>query len=228
MVRYMVENILQGLNIALINPLEISRQGLSSIINQYGATKLTAFDTCRSFLACPTPEPYNLVLIHCFESGDDESITEIVTRTGAEVAMITSSHYVYTSSASYMLSKMELGITGFLDLDEPIENFISELLHVAAGDIVVSKPFTKYLTNSEYNKEQDKESICEQLSTREIDILKLVSKGYTNTEIGKALNISPHTVKGHLTHILTKLDLKNRQQAVAYLLNRKALAEETG
>ncbi|MFA7191595.1 MAG: hypothetical protein WC086_04670, partial [Dehalococcoidales bacterium] len=86
----MVENILQGLNIALINPLEISRQGLSAVINQYGATKLTAFDTCRSFLACPTPEPYNLVLIHCFESGDDESITEIVTRTGAEVAMITS------------------------------------------------------------------------------------------------------------------------------------------
>jgi len=215
----MVENILQGLNIALINPLEISRQGLSSIINQYGATKLAAFDTCRSFLACPAPEPYNLVLIHCFESGDDESITEIVTRTGAEVAMITSSHYVYTSSASYMLSKMELGITGFLDLDEPIESFISELLHVAAGDIVVSKPFTKYLTNSD---------ICEQLSTREIDILRLVSKGYTNTEIGKALNISPHTVKGHLTHILTKLDLKNRQQAVAFLFNHKALAEEAG
>ena len=115
-----------------------------------------------------------------------------------------------------------------IETDEPIENFISELLHVAAGDIVVSKPFTKYLTNSEYNQEQSKEAICEQLSTREIDILRLVSKGYTNTEIGKALNISPHTVKGHLTHILTKLDLKNRQQAVAYLLNRKALAEETG
>ena len=65
------------------------------------------------------------------------------------------------------------------------------------------------------------------LSEREMQILDLVVKGSTNAEIGKTLNLSPHTIKGHLTNILTKLNLKNRQQAVAYIMEKKFLADET-
>ena len=51
------------------------------------------------------------------------------------------------------------------------------------------------------------------LTNREIDVLNLVIKGYTNNEIAKLLNISTHTVKAHVTNILSKLAVSDRVQA---------------
>ena len=58
----------------------------------------------------------------------------------------------------------------------------------------------------------------EQLSTREIEILKLVAQGMTNEEIGDQLSISSRTVGVHVTHILEKLNLNNRTQAALFAL----------
>jgi DNA-binding NarL/FixJ family response regulator len=57
--------------------------------------------------------------------------------------------------------------------------------------------------------------------------LDLVVKGCTNREIGQDLFISEHTVKAHLSSIMTKLNIKNRQQAVAYIM-QKRMKNSTG
>ena len=54
------------------------------------------------------------------------------------------------------------------------------------------------------------------LSTRELEVLSLVGNGATNREIAEKLIISEHTVKSHLRSILSKLNIRNRQQAAAY------------
>ena len=61
----------------------------------------------------------------------------------------------------------------------------------------------------------------DQLTVREIEVLREVGKGLSNTEIGERLYIGEATVKTHVAHILTKLDLRDRIQAVV-------LAYETG
>ena len=56
------------------------------------------------------------------------------------------------------------------------------------------------------------------LSPREVEILQLVARGYTDTEIGQLSNISPRTVQRHITNILNKLNCRNRSHAVAQVI----------
>ena len=58
----------------------------------------------------------------------------------------------------------------------------------------------------------------EQLSPRELEVLKLLATGATNKEIGSALGIAENTVKNHLKNILEKLHLENRVQAATFAL----------
>lgn len=57
---------------------------------------------------------------------------------------------------------------------------------------------------------------CSQLSSREIEILRLITKGYENTEIGDILYISPHTVHNHRNNMLRKLGMNNTAELVRY------------
>ena len=107
-------------------------------------------------------------------------------------------------------------------MDEPFNAFLSELEDIVFGDIVVSRNFVKNLSQ---HTPGIKEKLDELLSDRETEILDLVGEGKTNREIGEELFISEHTVKVHLGNILTKLKLKNRQQAAAYILRKRMMAE---
>jgi DNA-binding NarL/FixJ family response regulator len=64
----------------------------------------------------------------------------------------------------------------------------------------------------------------DELTERELEVFRLVAKGLSNTEIGQELYISDTTVKTHVTHVLQKLDLRDRVQAVV-LAYRSGLVE---
>jgi two-component system response regulator NreC len=64
----------------------------------------------------------------------------------------------------------------------------------------------------------------ERLTDREREILILVAEGYTNPQIAEMLHVSPKTVDGHRTRLMSKLDLHNRTEVVKYAL-RKQLIE---
>jgi DNA-binding CsgD family transcriptional regulator/ArsR family metal-binding transcriptional regulator len=62
------------------------------------------------------------------------------------------------------------------------------------------------------------------LTRREIEVLRLVAQGATNTEISDALDISPHTVKSHIIHIFNKLGVNDRTQAAVWAARRNIIA----
>ncbi|MGH2931091.1 MAG: response regulator transcription factor, partial [Solirubrobacteraceae bacterium] len=59
-----------------------------------------------------------------------------------------------------------------------------------------------------------------QLSARELEVLRLIARGFENAEIADALNISPRTAKNHVSSILAKLGLPSRVQAAVYAVKR--------
>lgn len=71
----------------------------------------------------------------------------------------------------------------------------------------------------EYEQEKRKMTLTE----REIEVLSLIAKGFSNVRIAKILNISPHTVKSHVIHILNKLGVRDRTQAAVWATQHRLI-----
>jgi len=115
----------------------------------------------------------------------------------------------------YVYEALCAGANGFVLKDDPPEQLIAAVHTVAAGDALLSPAITKRVIRQFTRiprpappKELD------ELTAREQDILLLIARGLSNSEIGQQLYISETTVKTHVTHILQKLGLRDRVQAV--------------
>ena len=122
----------------------------------------------------------------------------------------------------YVYEALRAGASGFVLKDDPPEQLIAAIRTVAAGDALLSPAVTKRVIEqfSRIPRPAPPKELDE-LSERERDVLRLVARGLSNAEIGQELYISETTVKTHVTHILSKLGLRDRVQAVV-------LAYQTG
>ena len=106
--------------------------------------------------------------------------------------------------------------------DDPPEQLLAAVRTVAGGDALLSPAITKRVIKQFTRIPQPAHpKQLDDLTDRELDVFRLIARGLTNAEIGQELYISDTTVKTHITHILQKLDLRDRVQAVV-------LAYETG
>jgi DNA-binding NarL/FixJ family response regulator len=115
----------------------------------------------------------------------------------------------------YVYEALIAGASGFVLKDDPPEQLISAIRTVAAGDALLSPSVTKRVIErfTRIPRPEPPKEIDE-LTTREREILRLIAGGLSNGEIAQELFISETTVKTHVTHILQKLDLRDRVQAV--------------
>ena len=122
----------------------------------------------------------------------------------------------------YVYEALRAGASGFVLKDDPPEQLIAAIRTVAAGDALLSPTVTKRVIEqfSRFPRPSPPKEL-EELSERERDVFRLVARGLSNAEIGAELYISETTVKTHVTHILSKLQLRDRVQAVV-------LAYQTG
>ena len=115
----------------------------------------------------------------------------------------------------YVYEALRAGASGFVLKDDPPEQLIAAIRTVAAGDALLSPAVTKRVIER-FSKipRPPSESALDELSERERDVFRLIARGLSNAEIGQELFISETTVKTHVTHILAKLGLRDRVQAV--------------
>jgi DNA-binding NarL/FixJ family response regulator len=122
----------------------------------------------------------------------------------------------------YVYDALRIGASGFVLKDDPPEQLIAAIRTVASGAALLSPTVTKRVIQrfARLPHRPPPPRLAE-LTEREVDVLRLVARGHSNAEIGRELFIGETTVKTHITHILQKLDLRDRVQAVV-------LAYETG
>jgi DNA-binding NarL/FixJ family response regulator len=119
-------------------------------------------------------------------------------------------HYVYEA--------IRAGASGFLLKSAPPQQLIAGIRTVMAGDALLAPEITRRLLDRFVARPPRPTGIppaFADLSERELEILRLIAGGRSNAEIAVDLFISEATVKTHVTHILTKLRLRDRVQAVA-------------
>ncbi|HEY3051674.1 MAG TPA: response regulator transcription factor, partial [Gaiellaceae bacterium] len=122
----------------------------------------------------------------------------------------------------YVYEALRAGASGFVLKDDPPEQLLAAVRTVAGGDALLSPAITKRVIKQFTRIPQPAPpKQLDDLTERELDVFRLIARGLTNAEIGRELYISDTTVKTHITHILQKLDLRDRVQVVV-------LAYETG
>jgi DNA-binding NarL/FixJ family response regulator len=122
----------------------------------------------------------------------------------------------------YVYEALRAGASGFVLKDDPPEQLLAAVRTVARGEALLSPAITKrVIKRFTRMPPSTAPRQLDDLTERELDVFRQVARGLTNAEIGRELYISETTVKTHITHLLQKLDLRDRVQAVV-------LAYETG
>jgi DNA-binding NarL/FixJ family response regulator len=134
----------------------------------------------------------------------------LATENGARILVLTTfdlDEYVYEA--------LRAGASGFVLKDDPPEQLLAAVRTVAGGEALLSPTVTKRVIERFTRMPRPSPpKELDELSEREREVFRLIARGLSNTEIGSELYISETTVKTHITHILQKLGLRDRVQAV--------------
>jgi DNA-binding NarL/FixJ family response regulator len=139
---------------------------------------------------------------------------EICAQTSAKVIVLTMfdvDEYVYAALAA--------GASGFLLKDIRRDDLVNAIRLVAAGDALLAPSVTRRLIADLSRRGHPVPALAAQLRTltdRERDTLRQLARGLSNVEIAAELYVSEHTVKTHVSNLLSKLGLRDRAQAVVF------------
>ena len=117
----------------------------------------------------------------------------------------------------YVYEAMRAGASGFLLKDVPREQLVAGIRVVAGGESLLAPAITRRLIEQFVRRPPPGVVVppgLEELSDRELEVLRQLARGMSNAEIAKALFVGAATVKTHVARILQKLDLRDRVQAV--------------
>jgi DNA-binding NarL/FixJ family response regulator len=146
---------------------------------------------------------------------DGIQATAELVRTGAaaRVLILTTFHL-----DEYVYAALKAGASGFLlkDVDPP--DLVAAVRCVARGDALLAPAVTRRLIEQHVARPAPATypAVARDLTDRELAVLRLIARGRSNAEIGRELYLAEPTVKTHVTHMLRKLGLRDRVQAVVF------------
>ncbi len=203
--------------ILIVDSKEIFREGLARLLENESdidvvGTYATGFEAIQK---TETLEPD--VILLGIEVQDCSGIDAIrwISRSNSNTKIIAVSH---SETRHDLFQALKSGARGYVSRDITIEVLCKTIALITEGDIILPAWVAAEMI-VEFSL-AEKSSLSAELSTREQEVLKLVTKGDTNKEIATKLFITVNTVKVHLRNIMEKLHAENRHQAVVVALEK--------
>lgn len=126
----------------------------------------------------------------------------------------------------YVMAVLQAGANGYILKTAKADDLIQAVRDVNEGKSALDPNITRKLMSSIFKASDDKH--VESLTDRELDVLQLTAKGFTNKAIGVQLGISDRTVQGHLAHIFAKLQANSRTEAVMRAVSLGWVSQDAG
>ncbi|MGV8871868.1 MAG: response regulator [Rhodococcus sp. (in: high G+C Gram-positive bacteria)] len=210
------------ITVVVVDDQELMRMGLNMVLEAQDDIEVVgeASDGAGAIEAVARLAPAVVLMDVRMPGVDGVAATRTITESGSDARVLVMTTF---DLDEHVLGALRAGASGFLLKDTPPEDLVSAIRSVAAGDAVVSPKVTKRLLSRfvAQSASTTDASVLDALTGREREVLVHLATGLSNAEIATALHLSEATVKTHIGRILTKLDVRDRVQAVV-------LAYETG
>ena len=220
----MSETTLEQIRVGLVDDQQLVRAGLAMVIGSQADMTVAwqAGDGHEAIRLARTPT--DIILMDVRMPGIDgiETTARILERCDAPRVIMLTTYDV----DEYLLSAIRAGASGFLLKNAPPADLLAAVRTVHSGDAVIAPSSTKRLlehvaTGVTPSTSSEPDPRLAGLTEREREILQLIARGLSNAELSAELYLSETTVKTHVRHILAKLGVRDRVQAVV-------VAYETG
>ncbi len=204
----------ENIRVALIDDHGLCRNGLTELLmRRYGITVVGATDNADVLISVLREQKPDLLLLDLrMEPVDGFSLLDRIRAEGIDTAVV-----VLTMSDSDvdLARALRSGVRGYLLKDMAPDDVADAIRRIVAGEMVVAPAMIMKMISILQNDPQDQvgKNPLKMLTEREREVLQLLALGERNKAIGLTLGISTDTVKQHVRHILTKLNLTSRVEA---------------
>lgn len=211
----------EHVRVALVDDQQLVRAGFAMVINAQPdmAVSFEASDGAQA-LRMLDAYPTDIVLMDVRMPGMDglaatETISTTPPRTGLQPKVVILTTF---DLDEYVMHAIRVGASGFLLKDAPPEDMLEAIRTVRDGDAVIAPSSTRrlieHLAPLLPSEQRTPSAVLNELTEREKEVLVLMAKGASNTEIAAELFVAEATVKTHVGRVLHKLAARDRVQAV--------------
>lgn len=149
---------------------------------------------------------------------DGIQATKIIKRDQPEIKIMMLTSF---SDQDHVIPALEAGASGFQLKDIQPDELVTSIKKIMGGENQLHPKATSHLLANLSNKSKQEKNLLEELTKRELDVLKEIAKGKSNKEIASSLFITEKTVKTHVSNLLAKLELADRTQAALYAVKNQ-------
>src|SRR5512142_934560 len=213
------------ITILLVDDHEVVRRGVRTYLETLPEFKVVgeaaSGEEAISMVAEFIPDVVLLDLIMPGMDGIETTrrVKKISPRT--QVVVLTSFH-----DDAHIFPALKAGATSYVLKDMRMERLAEVVLKAYQGEVTLHPRVAARVLQNLRGENADDPQLFTELTERELDVLKLIASGLSNSQISEKLVISEYTVKGHVSNILSKLHLMDRTQAAVYAWQRGLVQRE--
>ena len=203
------------IRLLIVDDHEVVRQGVHAFFNAHPDFEVVAeADSGTSAIEMAKEHVPDVVLMDLIMPGMDgveatRQVKNISPRT--QIVVLTSYH-----DDEHIFPALQAGAISYILKDIKMEELAEAVQRAASGEATLHPRVAARVIQELHGASNNQSNPFTELTTRELDVLKLIANGLSNSEIATQLVISQHTVKGHVSNILSKLHLADRTQAAVY------------
>ena len=206
------------IRVLICDDQDIVRQGLEVILNKASNIEVvgTAEDGAEALELIPQKQP-DIVLMDLKMPGMNGIVaTQRICDQFPDVQVLVLTTY---DADEWVFDAIRSGASGYLLKDTPREELIRAIEGTVSGKTHIDPDIAgKLLAHAARTSPAPKTKIVDELSEREVEVLKLLARGLTNADIAQRLFLSEGTIRNYVSAILTKLDVTDRTQAAIFAL----------